>query len=125
MIVFDPKHLEEEALSAPNHRSRLIVTPGYDLIVCLRRDSYVRCHRHPKDESYHVIKGELGVAFPGEGTFITLRADGGVVLKIPAGTWHQPIAMSQYVIYHEVYTGPFEKARDVEYAPWAKEEAVA
>lgn len=122
MIIFDPKGLEEQARDAPNKRARMIITPGYDMIICLHRHSYVRCHRHPKDESYHVISGELAVLFPGEGSMVTLRT-GNAVLKIPAGTWHQPIAASLYVIYHEVYVGPFDKSVDVEYAPWAKEEA--
>lgn len=121
MIIFDPRGLEEKARDAANKRSRMIITPGYDLVICLHRESYVRCHRHPKDESYHVLSGELGVMFPGEGSMITLHK-GDAILKIPAGMWHQPIALSQYVTYHEVYVGPFDKDFDVEYAPWAKEE---
>lgn len=123
MIVYDSvTELKRAANAARNKRSRVLITPGYDLIICLHKSSYVRCHRHPKDESYHVMDGELGVSFPSEGSFIRLKP-GPQILKIPAGTWHQPIAVSEYVVYHEVYEGPFEKARDVEYAPWAIEEA--
>ena len=35
--------------------------------------------------------------------------------RIQGNIWHQPVPISEWVIYHEVYTGPFIKEEDVEY----------
>ena len=38
--------------------------------------------------------------------------------KIQGDVWHQPIPDSEWVVYHEVATGPFDKERDVIYSKW-------
>lgn len=118
MIDFDK--LKAEALASPKKRSRVILVPGFDMVICLHCDSYVRMHRHPKFEAYHVMDGELLVS-SSDGA-CTRRADD-PILSLPAGVWHEPSALTEFVIYREFYCGPFDKARDVEYAPWAMAEA--
>lgn len=116
--------LKEQATKAANKRSRLILhkegDPYSDMLICLRHGSYVRCHRHPKPESYAVLEGELMVSFPGDGAVAILKAPN--FARIEAGTWHQPAAITEWAIYHEVYSAPFVKEKDVEYAEWAKAE---
>ena len=114
MIDFDK--LKAEALASPKGRSRVILEPGFDMVICLHRDSYVRMHRHPRYEAYHVIEGALGV-------FDAVYNAVDPYVRIPPLTWHQPSALTEFVIYREFYAGPFEKSRDVEYAPWAIAEA--
>ncbi len=36
--------------------------------------------------------------------------------------FHIPIAVSEWCVYHEVYSGPFKKNKDVKYAKWSPEE---
>lgn len=118
MIDFDT--LKIEALASPKKRSRVILAPGFDMVICLHVDSYVRMHRHPRYEAYHVIAGEL-IVEGCDGLVVRNKHD--PMLSIPAGTWHQPKARTEFVFYREFYCGPFEKGRDVEYAPWAMAEA--
>ena len=35
--------------------------------------------------------------------------------RIKGDIWHQPIPVSEWVVYHEVATGPFLKSDDVIY----------
>lgn len=118
MIDFDK--LKRDALASPKKRSRAFLEPGFDMVICLHRDSYVRMHRHPRYEAYHVLQGVLRVKYSGEIMAHDLEAP---IVSIAPWTWHEPGAITEFVIYREFYCGPFDKARDVEYAPWAKEEA--
>ena len=131
MIDYDK--LKAEALASPKKRSRVILVPGFDMVICLHRDSYIQYHRHPQYEAYHVMDGELEVEFerdkiPGKGTRFYM-AQGGVwsatapVVCIPPMTWHEPRSRTEFAIYREFYCGPFDKARDVEYADWSLPEA--
>jgi glucose-6-phosphate isomerase len=36
--------------------------------------------------------------------------------------WHIPVPTSDFVVYHEVYCGPFSRDGDVEYAPFSPPE---
>lgn len=115
------ERLKEEALASPKKRSRIILVPGFDMVICLHRDSYVRMHRHPRYEAYHLIEGSLAVAEESGTKRVYYKLD--PIACIPPMTWHQPAAVTEFAIYREFYCGPFEKVRDVEYAQWAKEEA--
>lgn len=112
--------LKAEALAHPKKRSRIILVPGYDMIICLHRDSYVRMHRHPRYEAYHVLEGELIVTHENA---VCLYAQEAPYVCIPPLTWHSPVSRTEFVIYREFYCGPFEKEKDVLYAPWAMQEA--
>lgn len=117
--------LKLAAFANKNKRSRLILTPGYDMVICLAYGSYVRPHRHPKEksESYHVIEGEMTVTLYWDHGIEFVELDKETpIYRLRGGVYHSPVAISPFVIYHEVYTGPFVKEVDVEYAPWAREE---
>jgi cupin fold WbuC family metalloprotein len=92
-----------------------------EMIIALCKDSMVSTHRHPigKPESYHLIEGEMDVNIYNDLGFrsqvINLRQNQARMYRILGGVWHQPIAISNIAIYHEVYTGPFNKGLDVEY----------
>ena len=118
MIDFDK--LKAEALASPKKRSREILVPGFDMVICLHFDSYVRMHRHPRYEAYHVLEGEMLIE---SDDGLIIRTAGDPMMSIPPMTWHEPMAQSEFVIYREFYAGPFDKARDVEYAPWKQAEA--
>lgn len=111
--MFDLELLKAEALAHPLGRSRIILVPGFDMVICLHNSSIVGKHRHPKYEAYHVMEGTLAVLFD-DGLHVQTSDD--PIVKIPPMTWHMPHAYTEFVIYREFYCGPFEKARDVEYA---------
>ena len=120
-MQIDYDKLKAEALASPLKRSRIIMVPGFDMVICLQRSSYIQMHRHPKYEAYHVMEGELEIE--NHDFEVVLRTPADPILCIPAGSWHEPRARTEFVIYREFYCGPFEKARDVEYAAFARESA--
>ena len=107
----------EEAYAAQNKRSRIILVPGFDMVICLHRESRVGMHRHPQYEAYHVMVGGLLVDIAGS---VELHHVDNPIVTIPAMTWHEPRAAKEFVIYREFYCGPFDKERDVIYAPEEK-----
>lgn len=111
MIDFDK--LKADARTNMLKRSRVILVPGLDMVICLHRDSRVGSHRHPKYEAYHVMDGAMRLRL--SGVMHTHEPSNPIVI-IPARAWHEPAAETEFVIYREFYCGPFEKARDVEYA---------
>ena len=92
-----------------------------EMIIVLLKDSKIGIHKHPigKPESYHVIEGILKVKIYDEKgkieNEIILEKNKNSFLHNPGDIWHEPEAISDVVIYHEVYTGPFEKNLDVVY----------
>lgn len=132
------QELKDLAQRHPSRRARVCLhhdstAATQEMVLAVHKSSYLRPHRHPanKSESYHVIEGEMDVnIFAPDGALervIRLTAKGrggaeGFMYRSTNGVWHQPVAVSEWVIYHETYTGPFVKEFDVEYAPWAAEE---
>ena len=127
----DIENLKLAAWASPRKRERIVLhdttdDPLQQMVIALSKDSYIRAHRHPKAETYHLIEGLLHVqVFDEHGQWrarYTLSAEQPVI-RIPAGTYHAPEAASEIAVYHEVYPGPWSKERDVEYAVWMAKEA--
>ena len=123
--------LKEEARNSPLRRARICLHSDLhdkvqEMIIALCSDSTVEPHQHPeeKPESYHLIEGEMSVnIFNPEGSLlrvIKLHDQGPRFYRISGRVWHQPIATTDIAVYHEVYTGPFLKERDVIYARWER-----
>ena len=126
----DIERLKVEAFRHPAKRARIILHTPFDrvteMVIALHKSSYIRPHRHPKPESYHVISGNLRVHLfsdIGRKESELELWDETPICRISELTYHQPEAISDWCIYHEVYPGPFNKQRDVEYALWAEQEA--
>lgn len=126
------QHLKSLADMSPKRRARLLLhadhsSPVQEMIIAAHESSYVRPHRHAPDrsESYHVIEGELEVRIfkeNGEIDNIFWLTSKVPFYRVRGGWYHEPKPATEWVIYHEVFTGPFDKDRDVQYAPWAKPE---
>lgn len=93
-----------------------------EMVIVAHKDSHFEQHRHPinKPESYHVIDGELEVRIysdAGQLTETILLSHNGSqkMYRIQGNVWHRPIVISEWIVYHEVYTGPFDKDFDVIY----------
>ena len=127
--------LIERAKEAHNLRSRVCLhkdhsSPIQEMVIALGKSSYVRPHHHPEGrvESYTILEGEMDVfVFDNEGVLIdkiSLSSDkpGEKIVRITNMNWHMPVAKSEWVIYHEILQGPFEKDEVVKYASWAPEE---
>ena len=122
--------LKDIALAHPLKRSRVCLhggsgSPVQEMIIVAHHDTLIEPHRHPdnKPESYHIVEGNLLVRIYAEdGTILrNIELSDSVhprFYRIHGGIWHQPIPLSEWVVYHEVFTGPFEKETDVIYASW-------
>ena len=117
--------LKKLAQNHPYKRARFCLHESLDnkvheMIIVAHRDGVMEPHRHPssKPESYHVIEGKLKVLiFNKDGsekeTFVLSHDSHPKMYRIQGGVWHQPIPLTEWVVYHEVATGPFIKEKDV------------
>lgn len=125
--------LKSLAHNSSRKRSRLLMhkTQNHltqEMLICFYQNSYMPPHRHLKEksESYHIVSGEMLLCiFDDEGQVlrkIKMSADGNFLYRVSEGHWHMPICLSEYLLYHEVFTGPFQKELDVEFPDWAPRE---
>jgi len=94
----------------------------HDMIVVQYAGQYFRPHKHlEKGESYHMIKGEMGVAiFDDEGKVVDIcRMDTSdiTVYGVGTGMYHTNFPLTEAVVYHESRPGPFTSGDSV-FAPW-------
>ena len=123
--------LKTMAEGAPNKSARMLLHESTDstvqeMVIVFHRDGGFPPHKHPKGkcESYHIIEGEMDVRiYSDQGKCIqSIRlseAGPARLYRIRGGIYHQPIAVTEWVVYHEVFTGPYNKERDVELLPRA------
>ena len=117
--------LKKMAQNHPFKRARFCLHESLDnkvheMIIVAHRDGVIEPHKHPesKPESYHVIEGTLKVLiYDNEGIvkeeFVLYDNQHPKMYRIKGGVWHQPIPLTEWVVYHEVATGPFKKEKDV------------
>ena len=131
------KKIKDLAEKTNKKRARLcihksILDKTNEMIIALKKNSYVRPHIHPnsKSESYHIIQGKMNVyVFSKKGKKMKVIKMGqfgsnlNFFYRMNKGYYHLPIAVSNWCIYHEVFSGPFIKTKDVKYAEWSPEES--
>lgn len=130
-------HLKASAALSPRKRYRLCLHYSeamrtQEMIIACSQDTFMPPHRHPpgKSESYHVIEGEMTIYFfddsgavietvelaePGRGKPFLIR------LSDPI--WHMPVPETPWLVYHETYSGPFQKEEDVIAPAWSPAES--
>ena len=93
-----------------------------EMVIVAHKSSIIQPHRHPigKSESYHIIEGSLIVNIYNDNgkinQSISLYDNSNPrIYRILGGVWHQPVPMTEWVVYHEVFEGPFSKEFDVIY----------
>ncbi len=128
--------LKRIALASPRQRSRLCMHHSrahltQEMLIVFHHGTFMPPHRHPagKSESYHVVEGSMTVYFFDDAgrviRTIEMSAAGSgraFLYRLSSNTWHMPVATSEWLAYHETYTGPFEKDSDVEFPSWAPRE---
>tara|TARA_Y200000002_G_C22623961_1_gene639437 strand:+ start:307 stop:747 length:441 start_codon:yes stop_codon:yes gene_type:complete len=113
------------ALEHPYKRSRICLHQNVDdfvheMIIVANKEGIMEPHKHPKSkpESYHVIEGKLKVLiYNDDGSikeeFLLSDKSHPKMYRIKGNIWHQPIPITEWVVYHEVAVGPFNKSDDV------------
>lgn len=101
----------------------------HEMLIIQPKGAYVRPHKHVgKEESFHLIEGEVTVVIFGDdesvretipmGTFASGKP---FYYRMPADVYHTVLIDSGVLVYHETTSGPFRKA-DMVSALWAPEE---
>jgi cupin fold WbuC family metalloprotein len=123
--------LKSRAAENPRRRSRLCLhrDPSdalHEMLIVHHRDVYVRPHRHlDKAESFVLVEGAATVLLMDEAgsvkDAIPLGSPGSgrpFCYRIPAGTIHSLIIESEWLVFLEATTGPFDRAK-TEFMQWS------
>lgn len=124
--------LKKAAKQSPDRRARLCLheypeQSVNEMLLVMCKDSYIKPHRHPpgKHESYYIIEGEMDVLLFDDMGNVIKKIEMGMpgsdkifMYRLSKNIWHQPVAKTEFVAYCEIFKGPFNKERDVEYAKW-------
>ena len=120
-----------DAFKSPLKRSRILLHENQEnsiqeMLLVVTKDSIVQRHKHPdhKSETYIILEGVLEVEYwesdladSYKKTYGPLdNADGfPFIVRHLGGIWHAPRSITDYVVYFEIYEGPFRKELDVKY----------
>ena len=136
----DIDHLKMKSTESIRNRYRLCLHHDeshhtQEMIICLKGFTYFQPHRHPANhsESYHMVEGMLDVyLFNEQGVLVEkvqLAAPGSFnaasrafMYRLSAPIYHFVVPLSEWTIYHEVLTGPWNKDSVNQYAPFAPTE---
>ncbi|WP_319585142.1 WbuC family cupin fold metalloprotein [uncultured Pseudodesulfovibrio sp.] len=126
--------LKAEAARQPRRRCRLCLHDGventlHEMLIVHEKHTFVPPHKHlGKSESFHVVEGDMAVLlFDDQGGLervIRLSAPGGehaFCYRLGAQKFHSLIPLSDWVVFHEVANGPFNRD-DMIFADWAPQE---
>lgn len=129
----DTEYLQGVAQSNVRNRSRIcthftVEDDIHEMVIYHPKETYVRPHKHMgKDESFHLISGEIDlVIFDESGNIVKVLQMGNYesgktfYYRISANTFHTQIFRKD-TIFHEVTKGPFDK-RDNVAADWSPDE---
>ena len=128
--------LKRQAFLSPRKRFRLCMHHNnmektHEMLIVFHENTFMPPHRHPlgKSESYHVVEGSMLVYFfNDEGKIInsidmgTLESKKPFLYRLSSNIWHMPVPTSKWLVYHETYSGPFQKEIDVEFPTWSPKE---
>jgi cupin fold WbuC family metalloprotein len=101
----------------------------HEMIIVHTQHAYVPPHRHlNKSESFHIIEGKLSVfLFNDTGQIIDVIPMGNLesnrifYYRLSSSLYHSVLPESEFVVFHEVTNGPFNR-KDMVIAPWAANE---
>ena len=124
--------LKRQAASSPRKRCRICFhpdqrSPAHEMLIAMHGRSYVRPHCHSgKSETLTVIDGEATALVFDEGGTLTNRLPMGpygskraFFYRMPEGVFHTLAFESEWFIYLETTTGPFDpgSSRSADWAP--------
>ncbi|WP_413208129.1 WbuC family cupin fold metalloprotein [Rhodospirillum sp. A1_3_36] len=123
------------ASASPRKRCRICFHPDQDaaaqeMLIAMHHSSYVRPHRHfGKTETLTVLEGRATALLFDDRSNVTERLPMGpygsgraFFYRMPTGVFHTLLFESEWLIYLETTTGPFDPEKS-EGAPWAPPES--
>lgn len=99
----------------------------HEMLIVHTKGTYIRPHKHPnKSESFHIIEGDLDiVVFDDAGDLLDVIEMGEYssgsrfYWRLSESHFHTVIPRSDFVVFHETTSGPFERATSNVAAPWS------
>lgn len=128
--------LKMRASNADDRKFRLCLHQNpedllHQSVIVFCQDAYVQPHRHPvgKFESYQIIEGGYDFYFFDDygnttrSMYISDQSkESTFFFRIDGSLWHMPVPRTEFVVFHEISMGPYDRDRDVEFASWAPDE---
>jgi cupin fold WbuC family metalloprotein len=101
----------------------------HEMLIVHAKAAYVPPHKHiNKSESFHIIEGLLKVfLFDEDGVVVDTIEMGEPIsgrpffYRLSSFRYHSVLPESEFVVFHEVTNGPFDR-KDMVIAPWAPAE---
>jgi cupin fold WbuC family metalloprotein len=131
----DVDELKRASLATARRRIRICAHPDtedrlHEMLIVHGSGAYVRPHKHEgKSESTHVVEGEADVIFfDDDGDVSEVFRIGRYgsphrfYYRIDSPVFHTLLIRSEFLVFHEVTTGPFRR-EDTVFAPWAPDES--
>ena len=134
--LLDPAMFEaliESARRSPRLRTnhnfhRAMEENPHRFLNVMLRGTYIAPHRHldpPKSESFLVLEGEVAFfTFEDSGDIASVHRLGrqAIGIDIQPGVWHTLAVLGPHAVCYEVKPGPYSRANDKDFAPWAPRE---
>lgn len=115
--------LKDRARELPRLRCRICLhedtrAPVHEMLIVHHRSCYVRPHMHmSKAESLAVIEGEADLVLLNDAGSVLavhrMTAPGSGIAhyyRLPSGAWHTLLIRSEWLVFQEVTSGPFDPA---------------
>jgi cupin fold WbuC family metalloprotein len=101
----------------------------HEMFIIHDKHTYVRPHKHPgKSESTHIIEGLVDIVlFDDDGKINQVINMGNYesgktfYFRMTEPVYHTLLIRSEFLIFHEITNGPFDKSATL-FAPWAPKE---
>ena len=110
------------------HRS--IEDAVHEMLIVHTKETYIRPHKHPnKSESFHIIEGSLDIVVFDDGGEVSdvikmgeYSSGSQFYWRLSESNFHTVIPRSDFVVFHETTSGPFERATSNLPASWSPAE---
>lgn len=132
--IDDIQNIKEESSNTELKRARICthrdtIDKLHEMFIVLSNGTYIRPHKHLNEaESMHIIEGVVDIILFDEKGNITEVIKMGdyssgkiFYYRIDKPIYHAQIIHSDYLIVHEVTTGPFNKEETM-YASWSPDD---
>ena len=126
------RYLKQRAAKSLDGKVRLCLHKNlqdslHEMIIVLRRDVYVRPHRHMfKTETFHLIEGKMRIfIFDDKGSVsnqIFMDSENkttNFLCRLEKKIWHMVVPLTDFVVFHEITNGPYTGKGDSIFAPWS------
>ena len=131
----DIQWLKTKAADNPRKRIRLcahlsVEDAVHEMLIVHTEITYNQPHKHPnKSESFHLIEGKLDIVVFDEAGEILETVNMGeystgakFYWRLSESHYHMVIPRSDVVVFHEITSGPFDRATSFIPAPWSPED---